>query len=208
MIARRWWGTAPGPSDAGASLAGAEAHAGLGFALSLHANPQRGKAEFEEALRLNPNSADVLTRYSYWAASFNMAEKGADMAERAIRLNPSAPPSAIRPLRAALIAADRIQVALAIHDRLPKEKYIDADYIEGAIILAEMNRGEAAKALVANALIEFPDLTIESWAGTPDWGEADRAKVIDQMRKAGFPACASAGSVKQQHIVFRLPECG
>ena len=50
------------------------------------ANPERGKAEFEEALRLNPNSADVLTRYSYWAASFGLAEKGADMAEKAIRL--------------------------------------------------------------------------------------------------------------------------
>ena len=186
----------------------AEAHAGLGFALSRHANLERGKAEFEEALRLNPNSADVLTRYSYWAASFNMAEKGADMAERAIRLNPSAPPSAIRPLRSAFIAADRIQEALAIHGRMAKEKYIDADYIDGAIILSALDRGEAAKALIAKALIEFPDLTIESWTGTSDWGEADRAKVVGQMRKAGFPACASAGAVEKEHIVFRLPECG
>ena len=186
----------------------AEAHAGLGFALSRHANLERGKAEFEEALRLNPNSADVLTRYSYWAASFNMAEKGADMAERAIRLNPSAPPSAIRPLRSAFIAADRIQEALAIHGRMAKEKYIDADYIDGAIILSALDRGEAAKALIAKALIEFPDLTIESWTGTSDWGEADRAKVVAQMRKAGFPACSSAGAVEKEHIVFRLPECG
>ena len=171
----------------------AEAHAGLGMALARHSHPERGKAEFEEALRLNPNSADVLTRYSYWAATFGMPEKGADMAKQAIRLNPAAPPSAIRFIRGAFIAADRYEEALAIHNRLAKEKYIDPDYIDGAIILAQLNRGEEAKALVAEGVEKFPDLTIESWTGTSDWGEADRAKAVAQMRKAGFPACSSPG---------------
>jgi Tfp pilus assembly protein PilF len=185
----------------------AEAHAGLGFALALHSHPERGKAEFEEALRLNPNSADVLTRYSYWAASFDIPEKGADMAARAFRLNPNAPPWAIRFMRGAFIAADRNQEALAIHDRLARERYIDADYIDGAIILAVLDRGDAAKALVAEGVTKYPDLTIESWTGTSDWGEADRAKFVGQMRKAGFPACASARVAEKEHIVFRLPEC-
>ena len=182
----------------------AEAHAGLGFALSLNAlDPKRGKAEFEEALRLNPNSADVLTRYSYWAAGFGEAEKGAEMAERAMKLNPSAPPSAIRFMRYAFMAADRNEEALAIHSRLAQEKYVDADYIEGAILLSLFNKKSEANALVAEAQAKFPDLTIESWTGTPDWSDAERTKVIAQMRRAGFSPC----SPKDAQIAVRLPEC-
>lgn len=185
----------------------AEAHAGLGMALARHSHPERGKAEFEEALRLNPNSADVLTRYAYWAAAFGMPEKGADMAKQAIRLNPAAAPSAIRFIRGAFIAADRYEEALAVHNRLAKEKYVDPDYIDGAIIMAQLDRGDVAKALVAEGVEKYPDLTIESWTGTSDWGEADRAKAVAQMRKAGFPACSSPDSVVKGQIVFRLPEC-
>jgi TolB-like protein/DNA-binding winged helix-turn-helix (wHTH) protein/tetratricopeptide (TPR) repeat protein len=185
----------------------AEAHAALGFALARHSLPERGKAEFDEALRLNPNSADVLTRYSYWAASFGLPEKGADMAKQAFRLNPAAPPSALRFMRGAFISADRYQEAFTVQNRLPREKYVYPDYIDGAIILALMNRSDEAKALVAEGTKKYPDLTIESWTGTSDWGEADRSKAVGQMRKAGFPACASATAVEREHIVFRLPEC-
>jgi tetratricopeptide (TPR) repeat protein len=185
----------------------AEAHAGLGMALARHSHPERAKAEFEEALRLNPNSADVLTRYAYWAATLGMPEKGADMAEKAIRLNPAAPPSALRFIRGALISADRYEEAFEVHNKLAKDKYVDPDYIDGAIIMAMLNRSADARALVAEGIKNYPDLTIESWTGTSDWGEADRAKAIAQMRKAGFPVCSSPDGVVEGLIAFRLPEC-
>ncbi len=185
----------------------AEAHAGLAFALARHSHPERAKSEFEEALRLNPNSADVLARYSYWAANLGLPEKGADMAKQAFRLNPAAPPSALRFMRGAFISADRYQEALTVHNRLPREKYLDPDYIDGAIILAMLDRSDEAKALVAEGTKKYPDLTIESWTGTSDWGGADRAKAVGQMRKAGFPACASSTAVENGHIVSRLQEC-
>ncbi len=181
----------------------AEAHAGLGFALAVSADPIRGKAEFDEALRLNPNSADVLVRYSFWAAAFGEPEKGAEMARHAMRLNPNASPSALRFMRYAFLAADRNEEALAVHNRLDKEKYIDGDYIEGAILLTLSNRISEAKALVHEAQKKIPDLTIESWTGTPEWGEVERAKVVSQMRKAGFTPC----SPKDVQIAVRLPEC-
>jgi hypothetical protein len=70
-----------------------------------------------------------------------------------------------------------------------------------------MDRRDEARALVAEGTKKYPDLTIESWTGTSDWGEADRAKAIGQMRKAGFPACASPTIIEQGEIVARLPEC-
>ena len=185
----------------------AEAHAALGFALARHSHSERARAEFDEALRLNPNSADVLARYSYWASTFGLPEKGADMAKKAFRLNPAAPPSALRFMRAAFVSADRYEEALAVHNRLPRVKYAYPDYIDGAIILAMLDRRDEAKAQVTEGTKKYPDLTIESWTGTSDWGEADRAKAVTQMRTAGFPACASATAVEREHIVFRLPEC-
>ncbi len=69
----------------------AEARSSLAYALALHLQPERSKAEFDVALRLNPNSADVLTRYAYWASVFGNPEQGGEMAARAFRLNPYLP---------------------------------------------------------------------------------------------------------------------
>ena len=129
------------------------------------------------------------------------------MAERAIRLNPNAPPWAIRFLRSAFIYAGDFTQALRIHQRLPKEMFADADYIEGATILVALDRNEDAQAVVAQALAAYPTITIEGWTGDPGWDDEDRRKTIALMRKAGFPACASEAEVGKGGIVARLPEC-
>ena len=185
----------------------AEAHAGLGFALAHDGDLKQAEAEFVEALRLNPNSADVLTRYAFWASSFGKSKEGAAMAEQAIRLNPNAPPWAIRFLRSAFFMAGQYEQALQIHQRLPKEMFADADYIEAAEILIAANKADNAKAVVAAALAAYPTITIESWTGDPGWSDEDRQKSVALMRKAGFPACASKAEVEKGGIVVRLPEC-
>ena len=119
----------------------AEAHAGLGFALAHDGDLKQAEAEFVEALRLNPSSADVLTRYAFWASGFGKPDEGAAMAERAMRLNPNAPPWAIRFLRSAFFTAGQYERALEIHQRLPKEMFADADYIEAAEILIAARSG-------------------------------------------------------------------
>jgi hypothetical protein len=43
----------------------------------------------ETALRLNPGDAEILTLYSTWASTFGHPERGAEMADHAIRLNPN-----------------------------------------------------------------------------------------------------------------------
>ena len=185
----------------------AEAHAGLGFALAHDGDLKQAEAEFVEALRLNPSSADVLTRYAFWASSFGEPDEGAAMAERAMRLNPNAPPWAIRFLRSAFFVAGQNERALEIHQRLPKEMFADADYIEEAEILIAADQAEAARAVVGEALAAFPTITIESWTGDPGWTDADRRKAVNLMRAAGFPACASKAELEKGGIVVRLPEC-
>ena len=69
------------PSDA-------EAHAVMGNAYGVDGDFVRAEAEFDEALRLNPGSAELLTFYAGWASGFDKPERGAEAADRAIRLNP------------------------------------------------------------------------------------------------------------------------
>ena len=67
----------------------AEAHRALGEVLVTLGDFPRAEAEFEEALRLNPGSADILANYAAWAGTFGKPERGAEAADRAIRLNPN-----------------------------------------------------------------------------------------------------------------------
>ena len=185
----------------------ADAHAGLAFAAGFGGDLKQAEVEFEKALNLNPNSADVLTRYAYWASAFGKAEEGAEMAERAVRLDPNAPPWALRMQSGALFMGGRREEAVRIRQRIPKEMFSDGDYIELADFLVALDRTDEAKAVVAEGLAAYPAISIESWTGDPGWSGEERRNTIELMRKAGFPACASAAEVKKGGIKVRLPDC-
>ena len=59
---------------------------------------------------------------------------------------------------------------------------------------------DEAKAAVKEALDHFPDITIESYTGGADWIEAERQRMIETMRKAGFPACASERRSRRDRV--------
>ena len=66
-----------------------EAHVVHGSSFGIRDDFVRAQAEYETALRMAPNSADILTTYIGWASSFGDAERGAELVERAIRLDPN-----------------------------------------------------------------------------------------------------------------------
>ena len=59
------------------------------MSLSERGDHARAKAEFDAALRLAPNAAEILTFYSPFASNFGEAERGAEMADRARRVQSS-----------------------------------------------------------------------------------------------------------------------
>ena len=71
--------------------------------------------------------------------------------------------------------------------------------------LAAVGRTEDAAASVEEALAAMPELSIEAVVSTPDLGEAERRRLVETMRLAGFPPCAAPGSVADG--ARRLPEC-
>jgi hypothetical protein len=78
--------------------------------------------------------------------------------------------------------------------------------VRRAAVFAALGRVEEAKAAVADTLRRFPDLTIQTYVGTPDWSDAERQRLVETMRKAGFPACAKPEAVAKT-INVSLPEC-
>ncbi len=79
----------------------ADAHAALGYALTLTGDMQQGEAHLNEALRLTPNAFDILIFHACLNHAYGKAEKGAEAAERAIAINPGYPKWAIPCLRLA-----------------------------------------------------------------------------------------------------------
>ena len=85
--------------------------------------------------------------------------------------------------------------------------YSGLAFILATASYAALGRTEAAKAAVADALKHHPDVTIEGFTGRPGFSEAERQRLVELMRAAGFPACAKAETLTRSPQLVRLPEC-
>ena len=185
----------------------AHAHLVLAWTLGMQGDLGPSEAEFETALRLNPGDADILSGYSSWAAGFGHPERAAEAADRAIRLNPNYPVGNAYGFSYAYFSVGRYEDSLRILEHIPKDKYLFYSWVLRAASYAALGRAAEAKAALADALAHHPDLTIEGLIGTPDWGDADRKRLNETMRAAGFPVCASAETLTKNPKLIRLPEC-
>lgn len=185
----------------------AVAHAIMGEVLAGMRDLPRAEAEFNTALHLNPGSADIMTLYAGWANAFGKPERGAEVADKAIRLNPSYPRWAANGFRYAYFMAGRNEDALRILERQPLENYNQFSWIVRAAVYAELSRDEEAKVWVAKALAKFPDLTIEGFVNGPWWSDSERKRIMDAMQHAGFPPCALPSQLDGTTNPIRVPQC-
>ncbi|ANY83674.1 adenylate cyclase (plasmid) [Microvirga ossetica] len=188
------------PSDA-------EAHAAMGNAFGQAGDFVRAEAEYEESLRLNPGSAEILTFYAGWASSFGKPERGAEAADRAIRLNPHHLPWHASQFSYAYFNAGRYDDALHMIERRTPDQWSRGFSVRRAAVFAALGRIDEANAAVAETLKRFPGITIQGYVSTPDWSEAERQRLIETMRKAGFPACAPPETLAKLVKPVSLPEC-
>ena len=190
------------PSDA-------EAHAALGDAPWRDRRIRaRRRLRSTPPLRLSPGSAEILTFYAGWASTFGEPERGAEIVDRVIRLNPNYPMWAAGPFSYAYFMAGRYEDAARLLERVPPDNYNRSRWAIRAGSYAALGRAEEAQAIVKQALDAFPDLTIEGFVSDPGWSEAERQRLIETMRTAGFPACAKPEELAQFAKPVRLPECG
>ncbi|MGL4962769.1 MAG: adenylate/guanylate cyclase domain-containing protein [Inquilinus sp.] len=189
------------PSDA-------EAHAVFGMSLADKGDIARAKAELDTALRLAPGSSEILTFYSGFAARVGEPERGAQMVDQVMRLDPNYPMWTSNFFSSAYFMAGRYEDTLKMLERMTPNNYQKWVWVVRSSSLAGLGRIEEAKTSVVEALKRHPDLTVESIINEPGMSAAQRRRFMETMPLAGFPACAKTGALaKLASPPVRLPEC-
>src|SRR6185436_12185585 len=141
------------PSDA-------EAHAVFGMSLSDKGDIARAKVELDTALRLAPGSAEILTFYTGYAARFDEPERGAQMVDQVIRLDPNYPMWTSGPFSYAYFSVGRYNDALKMLERMKPDNYNKWRWQVRCSSLGALSRTEEAKSCVRDAVTRYPDITI------------------------------------------------
>lgn len=185
----------------------ANAHAALGEQLGLGGDYGGAEAELETALRLNPGDANNLVLYASWLSTFGDPERGAELADQAIRLNPDYPVVMTGSFFFAYFMAGRYEDALRIIDKQPIESRTKNSWAIRAASYAALGEREKAETATREALQHHPELTAEGYANGAGGNETERQKVADALRGAGFPLCATPEQLEAVENAFRIPEC-
>lgn len=188
------------PSDA-------EAHAVFGMSLANKGDMGRAKSELDTALRLAPGSSEILTFYTGFAARFGEPERGAQMVDQVMRLDPNYPMWASNFFAPAYFMAGRYEDAVKMLERMTPNNYQKWTWVVRSSSLAALGRTDEANASVIEALKQHPDLTVESMINEPGLSTMERSRFIETMPLAGFLACAKPEALAKLAKPVRLPEC-
>jgi TolB-like protein/DNA-binding winged helix-turn-helix (wHTH) protein/cytochrome c-type biogenesis protein CcmH/NrfG len=172
-----------------------EAHAVMGMSFGMKGDFAHAKAEFDTSLRLAPNAAEILIFYTGWASSLGEPERGAELVDQAMRLDPNYPMWAATTFAYAYFMVGRYEDTLQMLDRQTPANYNRDKWAFRAGALAALGRLDEAKSSVQQALIAFPDLNIELMNSDPSYNEAEHQRLVKTMQLA-----------KMQNP-RRLPEC-
>jgi tetratricopeptide (TPR) repeat protein len=144
---------------------------------------------------------------SRWASTFGEPERGAEMVDQVIRLNPSYLTWAATLFATAYFMVGRYDDALKMLERMPPDSYQMGIWALRGGSLASLGQTADAKKSVEEALKRHPKLTIEAMANEPGYSEAEHQTFIRTMRLAGFPPCAQPDELARVANPVRLPEC-
>ena len=185
----------------------AVAHAVMATVYVDKGEPERARAEFGKALALNPASADLLAIYAGWASDVGEPERGLAAADRALALDPALPAWAVGNFAYAYFMVGDYARALALIDGLPAESYTPAVYVYRAAALGALGRAAEARRAVELALAHNPGLSAEAFAAGYATTADQQERLIETMRAAGFPVCATGAEPVLRSDRPRLAEC-
>jgi adenylate cyclase len=163
-------------------------HALLGFLYTLTRQHDKGIAECEQAVNLEPNSA---ISYFYLSLAFKYAgrpKEAITMAKEAIRLNPIPPGFYYQNLTHLYCLTGQYEEAIAVGKeatRVEPNNFTVRAFLTVAYSLH--GREKEARIEAAEVLRINPKFRVDSWARTiPFKNEAGRELTIGALRKAGL----------------------
>jgi len=147
---------------------------------------EKAIAEYERALTLNPNDADLLADWGFSLAILGRAEESLELIAKAMRLNPHYPDWYDWALGTAYYNVRRYDEAIAALQRMQNHNVDSSSYL--AASYAQLGRIEEAQPEVEKIIELDPEFSIADWAEKQPYpNQADLDHYIDGLRKAGLP---------------------
>ncbi len=187
----------------------AEAHLAVAVNYQVNADYEHSRQEFERAFALAPNDADVLLISAGSYPYLGDPQRGLVMAEQAVRLNPNYPAWYNRQgLSEAYYFAGAFDKALAAAKRIQNPQEWNDVFI--AAIYGQLGRQTEAASAAATILKLDPEFSAEAWIYNPAAFTArdiELKLVVDGIRKAGLPVCATETYLQAHKDVKPLLDC-
>jgi len=167
----------------------AAAHSVLGFIYVMKKQYDKGMAECERAIALDPNSATALIWMSLVRTFSGNHQEAVQPAEHALRLNPLAPPFWNRILGIAYSWVGRYEEAISAFKKSLQRAPDDiSTHIALTGTYSSAGRLEAARAQAQEVLRINPKYCLKQDRRISLWkNQADRERILDGLRKAGLP---------------------
>lgn len=146
-------------------------------------------AEYERALSLNPNDADILSDFAMCLCAAGRKEEGLERARRAMRLNPHCPEWYLAQMGELYFETRRYSEAIAAFESLPSMDTVHIRLIEAASHAA-LGHAEPARRAVERVLQLDPQATVRACTSAeraPYSDPGDREHFRENLRKAGLP---------------------
>jgi tetratricopeptide (TPR) repeat protein len=187
----------------------AEARVALAFYLTSRGRFEESKAQIRSALQANPNNAQVLVVAAAMQASNGMPKEAAELADKALRLDPWMTPENLNCVKDAYFLARRFGDAIAIILRIPQDARGQGSRIMLTLSYALLGQGDELVRARSELLAAYPSVSAELLlnqlyiVARPD----EEALFLDGFRAAGLPVCASDAELGKVAHPKRLPEC-
>jgi len=142
-------------------------------------------SEFEKAVRINPNEANLLAWYADVLVCCGREKEALERCEHAIRLNPNCPDWFYWHMAFAMYHLGQYEDALAVLEQMSSADH--AGRLKAAIYV-HLGRTAEARYEADQFMKLVPNFSISNWAKTENY--ADPAKLqlyVDAMIKAGLP---------------------
>jgi adenylate cyclase len=146
---------------------------------------EQGLAQFERALSINPNDANVLVWLAEALVYAGRANEALERCQRAMRLNPKCPNFYYWVLGFSYFHLGRYEEALAALARMTSPEHAGRLL---AATYAHLDRLEEARSAAEAYLKLDPGFSISGWAKTEHYTDPkELQRFVDGLRKAGLP---------------------
>jgi tetratricopeptide (TPR) repeat protein len=186
-----------------------ESLATLAYVRVYQARWAEAEKQFRSSVDMCPANSHTLILAASGLAAIGKAEEGANLADRALRLDPRMTPANLTGVHDAYYMAQRYEDTIDVVMRMPEEQRARSSWVFLDASYARLGRTEEAAEARLKLLEAFPEVSAERMLNE-DYVYArqeDEDLFVDGFRVAGLPVCMTAEEVTHFAEPKLLPEC-